>query len=123
MLSSYMGAIQKYELSSDDCSQEAGRLLNELDIIMYSLDLEGAEKPEWKKRIFEKASEGLKIFMVRNVGKEETEEEMREKLLVLCKQEEEKRRKDKEYKEMLEAITNTVKEVMKSNVVEEKKTA
>ena len=72
-----MGAIQKYELARDDCSQEAGKLLDEVEMIMYALDLEGVEKEVWKRRIFERASEGLKIFIVRNIGKEENEESIK----------------------------------------------
>jgi len=45
MKDSYMGAIQKYELSSEDCSQGAGRLLNGLEIVVYPPNL-----GKWKEQ-------------------------------------------------------------------------
>jgi hypothetical protein len=54
------------------------RLLNELGIIIYGLELDSVEKERWKSELFERASRDLKIFMVRNVNKDENIEEMRE---------------------------------------------
>jgi hypothetical protein len=71
MLSTNMGAIQTVELSSDDCGQEAKRVLEDLEILMYALDLERVEEDLWKKEIVERSSRELKIFMVRNWSKEE----------------------------------------------------
>ena len=56
MLSTNMEAIQTVGLSNDDCGQEARRVLEELEILMYALELEIVEEEFWKKEIFERAS-------------------------------------------------------------------
>jgi hypothetical protein len=62
MLSTNMGAIQTVELSSDDCWQEDKRVLEELEILMYALDLGRVEEDLWRKEIFERSSRELKIL-------------------------------------------------------------
>jgi len=70
------GTIPTVELSSDGCGLEAKRLLEELEIILYALDIEMVENVFWRKEIFEKASRALKVYMVRNLITEKKLEEL-----------------------------------------------
>lgn len=84
-----MGAIPKNELSSDDCGQEVRKLLEYCDIIIYTLELEGVEKKVFKE-LFDRASRDLKIFIVRNLNKDEEIDEIKKKFIFRIKKLEEK---------------------------------
>jgi len=77
--------------------------------------LEGVDKSEWKKKIFGKGSEGLKNFMVRNLSLDE--EDLRRKILELIKKEEENERMEREKKETIETIGNTIKSTTRKGVL------
>lgn len=115
MLSTNIGAIQTFELSSDDCGQEAKRVLEELEILTYAMDLEMKEEELWKKEIFERSNRALKILMVRNLSKEEKLEDLRKKLIMKVREKEEKNKKAKELQELTEKLITTVKEAMRNN--------
>lgn len=110
-----MGAILKTELSSDDCGQEVRILLEELEIIMYTLELYEVEKEEWRREIFDRASKDLKIFIIRNTSKEEEIVEIRKKLIMRVRESEEKKRKENEFKELTQMVVQTVQEAMRVN--------
>ena len=105
-----MGTIRKVKLSNDYCNQEAKRVSEELEILMYALDLENVEKEHWNKEIFDRASGSLKIFMVRNLSKEKNIEELRKMLLLRVREEKEIRAK--EYQGLTEKVLSTVRGVM-----------
>ena len=86
------------------------RGLEELEILMYALELEMVEEEFWKNGIFERASRSLKIFMVRNVSKEEKVEDLRKKLIRKVREEEKKRAMD--LQNLTEKVITTVKEAM-----------
>jgi len=102
MLSTNMGAIQTVGLSSDDCGREARKVLEELEILMYALELETVEEEFWKNGIFERASRSLKIFMVRNVSKEEKVEDLRMKLIRKVREEEEEKERAMDLQNLIE---------------------
>jgi len=102
MLSTNMEAIQTVGLSSDDCGQEDRRVLEELEILMYALELKIVEEKFWKKGIFERASRSLKIFMVRNVSKEEKVEDLRIKLIRKVREEEEEKERAMDLQNLIE---------------------
>ncbi|KAF9762181.1 hypothetical protein NGRA_2182 [Nosema granulosis] len=61
-----MGATLKSELTRVDCGQES-KILSEYERIIYELRMDEIEESLWKREIYKRGTEELKIFIVRNI--------------------------------------------------------
>ncbi len=76
MINKYMGATPKEESTSEDCGQEAKRIMKEVRRIIYEVDMEMI-LPECKKlEIYRRGSEDLKNFIVDEISREDGDEKI-----------------------------------------------
>lgn len=109
MINKDMANTRNKESTSGDCGQEARILLEELNRIVYGRILRGCVDEISLKDVYEEGSKLLKIFMVKNIRKEEKVESMKKILEDLVRIE-----NDKEMRiRIIEKVTMDVMEEMR----------
>ncbi|EQB59755.1 Pol protein [Vairimorpha apis BRL 01] len=113
MINKDMGAIPNRESASDDCGQEAKKMLSEVRRIIYRLELEDIEPIYIKRHIFDEGSDNLRDFMVERIGRKDEyqklvdilEEEVQKEAI----RQKEEQDKAKMWTSMAEAVREAVR--------------